>query len=147
MDHPIVIRQAENQDAEKIFEFLCQLEDGEFEYREFFLNYRNNIFNSHNIYLVAADAQNHPVGFISCHGQVLLHHGGMVYEIQEIFVDEVFRGQGVGRALLNALDEKLNIRDYKSLEVTANMKRSETHGFYAKNGFEQTHLKFTREKK
>jgi PhnO protein len=147
MDISITVRKAENQDAEKIFEFLRQLEDEALEYQEFFLNYRNNIFNSHNIYLVAADTQNIPIGFISCHGQVLLHHGGMVYEIQEMFVDERFRGQGIGGALLKALDEKLKIRDFRSLEVTANNKRAETHEFYTRNGFEQTHLKFTRNKK
>jgi PhnO protein len=144
MNPGITIRQAENQDAQKIFEFLCELEEGQFEYREFFLNYRNNIFASHNIYLVAANEQKQAIGFISCHGQVLLHHGGMVYEIQELFVDQAYRGQGIGRALLKALDEKLSKREYKSLEVTANSKRKETHQFYKKNGFEKTHVKFVR---
>ncbi len=142
-----LIRAAETSDSNKIFEFLCELEDKVFDYQEFYLNYRNNIFFNNNVYLVATDKKDEVVGYISCHGQTLLHHGGMVYEIQEMFVIKKYRRQGIGKLLMAALEERLAKRDYQSLEVTTNAARVESPEFYRKYGFEQTHIKFTRSKK
>ena len=142
-----IIRPAEIADSNRIFEFLCELEDCVFDYQEFYLNYRNNIFGNNNVYLVAADKNGLVVGYVSCHGQTLLHHGGMVYEIQEMFVNKRFRKKGIGHLLLRSLEERLSKRDYQSLEVTANIARGETLEFYTKFGFTQTHVKFTRQKK
>jgi PhnO protein len=138
------VRRAEIQDAKRIFEFLCELEKKTFNYQEFYLNYRNTIFDNNNIYLAAADQNNYVVGYISCHGQILLHHNGMVFEVQELFVEPVYRKQGVGTMLINALETQLAKREFQCLEVTANVERKDTHDFYLKNGFEQTHFKFTR---
>jgi PhnO protein len=140
-------RQAENDDANKIFEFLCELENKVFDYQEFYLNWRNNIFGNNNVYLVACDPDKRVVGYISCHGQTLLHHGGMVYEIQEMFVEKKSRRKGVGKILITALEERLAKRDYQSLEVSVNVNRVEPPEFYSKYGFRQTHVKFTKSKK
>jgi PhnO protein len=142
----ITIRPAEIADANKIFEFLCELENKVFDYQEFYLNYRNNVFGNNNVYLVASDKADVVVGYISCHGQTLLHHGGMVYEIQEMFVDKRWRSQGIGKLLITALEERLAKRDYQSLEVTTNIARQETLDFYLRYGFLQTHVKFTKPK-
>ncbi|HLX91377.1 MAG TPA: GNAT family N-acetyltransferase [Puia sp.] len=142
-----LIRQAENADANKIFEFLCELENRVFDYQEFYLNYRNNIFGNNNVYLVASDKGGLVVGYISCHGQTLLHHGGMVYEIQELFVEKKWRRKGIARLLISTLEERLAKRDYQGLEVSTNAGRLESPEFYRKYGFEQTHVKFTKSRK
>jgi PhnO protein len=138
------VRQAENADANQVFEFLCELENKVFDYQEFYLNYRNNIFGNNNVYLVACEKANVALGYISCHGQTLLHHGGMVYEIQEMFVAKKYRGRGIGKLLLKALEDRLAKREYQSLEVTAQNIRAGALEFYKKYGFEQTHVKFTK---
>jgi PhnO protein len=46
-------------------------------------------------------------GFISCHTQYLLHHCGIVAEIQELFVGKPSRKMVIGKALVNSLLEKL----------------------------------------
>jgi PhnO protein len=138
------VRQAEIQDAKRIFEFLCELEKKTFNYQEFYLNYRNTIFDNNNIYLVAADQNNYVIGYISCHGQILLHHNGMVFEVQELFVLPVYRKHGIGTMLIKALETQLAKREFQCLEVTANVERKDSHDFYLKKGFEQTHYKFTR---
>ena len=83
-----------------------------------------------------------PVGYISCHGQILLHHCGLVYEIQEMYVLPEYRSKGVGKILLNALLERLSNENYVLLEVASNMKRVDAHRFYEANGFLKTTYKF-----
>jgi len=141
------IRPAEIADAKNIFSFVCAMEQTKFDYEKFYLDYRSNILGNSNVYLVAADVTDNAIGYLSCHGQSLLHHGGMVYEIQELYVDEPWRKQGVGSTLLKALELRLAKRDYKSLEVTAKNKRKEAIELYKKYGFEKTHVKLTRGKK
>jgi len=147
MNSEFNIRPAEINDAKKIYDFVCALEEKVFDYDRFYLDYRNNILGNNNVYLVAADKENNAVGYISCHGQSLLHHGGMVYEIQELYVDEAWRKLGVGSTMLKALEMRLAKKDYRSLEVTSKSNRKKAIELYKKFGFEQTHVKLVRGKK
>lgn len=85
------------------------------------------------------------IGYIAAQGQLLLHHLGMVYEIQEMFVHPEFRGKGIGHQLMAALETHLRNRECRSFEVTTNEKRAATQHFYAACGFNKTHVKFTKE--
>jgi PhnO protein len=123
----ITIRPARNHDAKKIFHFLCGLEKRLLDQQEFEINYRACLADTNNIYLVAADGNNDALGFVSCHGQILLHHGGMVFEIQELFVMNAYRNKGVGKLLLKALDEWLVKRNHVLLKAAANKKRTVTY--------------------
>src|SRR5579862_9422879 len=91
------IRPAKNHDARKIYEFLCEKEEFLLDFRVFEIHYRDCIGNNDNIYLVAVDERNEAIGFISCHGALVLHQGGMVYTIQELFILGRFRKAGIGR--------------------------------------------------
>ncbi len=136
-------RKACSEDCKQIYNFVCDLEEHEFEYSIFENLYLRNITNPENIYLVAEEA-GILSGYISCHAQFLLHHGGRVFEIQELYVVPEFRKMGVGKLLVETLESTLHQLDYQSLEVTANKKREKTHDFYAKMGFQFSHLKFTK---
>ena len=83
------------------------------------------------------------VGFISCKGQSLLHHEGLVFEIQELIVTAAHQGRGVGRKLIDVLKSELTRLEAKSLEVTSNKRRKEAHAFYQSVGFLNSHEKFT----
>lgn len=139
------IRLANSEDLPSIFAFICDLEEQTFDFELFQQYYRQNISEKNNIYLVAVDSNQIPIGYISCHGQLLLHHLGMVYEIQEMFVDPLHRGQGIGHQLIGALETRLRDRECRSLEVTTNAKRAATQEFYAACGFTKSHVKFTKE--
>jgi len=138
------IRNAGPEDMEAIFAFICELEEISYDFNLFKRFYLCNISNKENIYLVAVDELGKPIGFISCHGQVLLHHMGKVYEIQEMFVDRDNRNKGMGKLMLRGLEKCLQNEDYVLLEVAVNSKRQDSREFYRKCGFEQTHLKFTK---
>jgi (aminoalkyl)phosphonate N-acetyltransferase len=144
MENFIRIRNAGPEDMEGIFAFICELEEVSYDFDLFKRFYLCNISNKDNIYLVAADGLDKPVGFISCHGQVLLHHMGKAYEIQEMFVDRNHRNKGIGKLMVRELEKFLQKEDYVLLEVSTNAKRQDSQEFYRKCGFEQTHLKFSK---
>lgn len=144
MNDQIQIRKVTLEDNDVIYEFICLLENTVFDPTLFITFFQENISNKNNLYFVAEDIRNSKIiGYISCHGQTLLHHLGLVFEIQEMFVEEFYRNQGIGKALLRRLEKSLPI-NCKSLEVTAQNKRLSTHKFYQSNGFKSTHLKFTK---
>jgi (aminoalkyl)phosphonate N-acetyltransferase len=139
-----LIRPATKADAKIIFDFICELEEADFLFADFEPLYTSNITHPDFIYLVATDVHGLVTGYISCHGQILLHHCAKVFEIQELFVKDTYRGNGVGRQLIKSLEEILKHKNCGSFEVTANIKRVETHEFYKRAGFNHTHFKFTK---
>ena len=70
-----IVRPAKISDSKWIYSFVCDLEETLFEFSNFKDIYARNIANPENIYLVA-QGDGLISGYISCHGQSLLHHGG-----------------------------------------------------------------------
>jgi PhnO protein len=145
MEQIFKIRAASFVDVDIIFSFIGHLEERSFDFDRFKEKYSDNLGRKEVIYLVAVNETDEIIGFISCHGQELLHHEGQVFEIQEMYVARNYRDKGIGKALFTALVEKLGKTDCESLEVTTNVKRTDAKRFYMKLGFVQTHLKFVKE--
>ncbi len=145
MIEDIKIRPAQMEDSEAIFHFIEELEEVRFDDLLFKKYYAESLQNKSNIYLVAETEEGEIAGYISCHGQVLLHHLAKVFEIQELFVKKEFRSQKTGSLLLRTVEKIVQEKGYHLLEVTANIKRANTHLFYKSNGFVHTHQKFTKE--
>jgi PhnO protein len=137
-----MVRQAAFEDLNFIDEFICQLEDFQLDFESFRAIFDNNIINPNLIYLVAFQ-NDRIVRFISCHTQKLLHHCSIVGEIQELYVDNEFRNMGFGRLLILEIIKIAKTNDFKSLEVTSNIMRTENVGIYKQYGFQLTHNKFT----
>lgn len=141
----IKIRKASKNDNLAVYDLICQLENTIFEYSIFEKFYLTNLQNPTIIYLVA-EQKGKVIGLLSCHGQPLLHHLSIVYEIQELVITSENRGNNIGIKLIEFLEQLLLKDNQKSilLEVTANKKRTQSHDFYKKNGFAETHFKFTK---
>ncbi len=140
----ITIRLAAITDFDAIYEFVCGLENEVFDKTAMHQCYAQNLNAQHSHYLVAM-AKDEAVGYISCHGQLLMHHCGLVYEIQEMYVVPEYRSRGVGKRLLESLLKRLAKEDYVLLEVASGFKRVDAHRFYEANGFVKTTYKFKRE--
>jgi len=136
------VRPAALTDFEAIYGFVNILEDTVFEKDVLYSIFKGNIVMDLNVYLVACGANHEVVGYVSCHGQYLLHHAGLVGEIQELFVSADKRGEGIGRLLVDSVKDRARHMGMVQLEVTANVKRLATHSFYEQQGFAQTHKKF-----
>lgn len=146
MNH-INVRAAEPADAECIYGFICALENFEADKFNLFRHYyEGNLRDENKIHLIAVARNGDTVGYLSCYGHLLLHHLGMVYEIQEMFVTSEYRSHGIGKLLLAELQTILEARPHASFEVTTNKLRTDALRFYEKNGFVQTHFKLVRKK-
>lgn len=141
--HQIKIRRTEIQDLESVYGFLCELENERFNFNAFSQIFHKNIHNSEYAYFTASDG-NKAIGYISFHIQALLHHCGMVGEIQELFIDKNYRNRGIGKLLISEIEKISEINDLKSIEVTSNISRIENVEIYKKLGFRLTHNKFTK---
>ena len=136
------IRKVEKQDLDFVYKAICELENEILDFEVFEMIFNENISNPRNLYLIAEN-ETKGLGFISFHTQNLLHHCGLVGEIQEFFIHQKYRGQGVGRVLINEILNFADQYNLKSIEVTTNKNRIENVAIYENLGFALSHNKFT----
>lgn len=142
MESKIEIRKVENRDLDFVYKVICELENEELDFEVFAAIFHENISNKNNLYLLAEN-ENEGLGFISFHTQNLLHHCGLVGEIQEFFIHQNHRGKGIGRQLINEIMQYADQNNLKSIEVTTNRRRVENVLIYENLGFKLSHNKFT----
>ena len=138
----INIRKVEKQDLDFVYKAICELENEILDFEVFEAIFNENISNPKNLYLIAEN-ESEGLGFISFHTQNLLHHCGLVGEIQEFFIHQKQRGKGVGRLLINEIKSFAEQHNLKSIEVTTNKRRVENVAIYENLGFNLSHNKFT----
>ncbi|OHT46778.1 GNAT family N-acetyltransferase [Flavobacterium tructae] len=136
------IRKVEKQDLDFVYQAINELENEVLDFEIFKEIFNENISNPRNVYLIAEN-ENEGLGFISFHTQNLLHHCGLVGEIQEFFIHQNYRGKGIGRQLINEILQYADRNNLKSIEVTTNKRRVENVLIYENLGFGLTHNKFT----
>ncbi|CAC9973472.1 GNAT family N-acetyltransferase [Flavobacterium panici] len=142
MKPKIKIRKIKKQDLDFVYKAICELENEILDFEVFKTIFNENISNPRNLYLIAEN-ETEGLGFISFHTQNLLHHCGLVGEIQEFFIHQNYRGQGVGRLLINEILNFADQNNLRSIEVTTNKKRVENVAIYENLGFTLSHNKFT----
>jgi PhnO protein len=82
------------------------------------------------------------IGCVTWHVTPVLHRPGPVGRITLLVVAAPFRGKGIGRELVEAVEARLKERGCVLAEVTSNVKRLEAHRFYEGLGFERTSYRF-----
>ncbi|WP_125717961.1 GNAT family N-acetyltransferase [Flavobacterium ustbae] len=142
MNSKINIRKIQTIDLNFVYKSICELENEVFDFEIFKGIFVENISNPNHLYLIA-ESENESLGFITFHIQNLLHHCGLVGEIQEFFIDKNHRGKGVGRKLVDEILKRSEQNNLKSIEVTTNKKRVENVLIYENLGFTLSHNKFT----
>jgi GNAT superfamily N-acetyltransferase len=75
------------------------------------------------------------VGSISLHALPLFHAAGYLGRITSMVVDEHYRRDGIGTALITAAENWFQTVGCVKLEVTSGDHRPDAHRFYAKHGF------------
>ena len=143
MEENYTIRQAVESDAAAVKGLLEELENRAFDQAVFDQIFMEYLTSSRTLVQVALLQETEIVGFISCKGQSLLHHEGLVFEIQEMIVTAAHQGKGLGRKMVDEICEEVKSLGAKSLEVTSNKRRKEAHIFYQSVGFKNSHEKFT----
>ncbi len=136
------IRVARSADLAEVYRLLCLLEAKELPEQAFAQVYAHNQAEPLIRYLVA-EVEGAVHGFVSLHMDWHLHHGTLVGEVQELIVDEAYRGQGIGKALLQAALCEAKQAGCSHLELNSNFRRTDAHAFYEHNGWTKAHYNFT----
>ncbi len=142
LDDSLTIRRADVSDIKPIFSFLCDLVGEDFDKETFNKAFILNVMNPNNIYLVA-EYQSEVVGYLSFNSRLLLHHGGKkIGEILEMYVRPEMRNHGIGKLLLDKIKLLSKTLKVHQLELTSNLARVESHKFYIRENFVESHKKF-----
>lgn len=92
---------------------------------------------SHSVY-VAAGEDEQTVGYVAAHWLPYLMLAGPEGYVSELFVAQGARGQGVGRALLAAVEAEARTRGCARLQlINFRQRESYQRRFYEKNGWQE----------
>lgn len=137
------LRRATPEDAQAVYGLICELKQAEFDQRAFNAGYQANL-QDRNMHYHLAELDGHVVGMIGLHLQFHLHHANWIGEIQELVVLPQARGLKVGSQLLAWAEEFARDAGAEMTELSTSVKRVDAHRFYLREGYAQSHYRFTK---
>ena len=141
----LVIRKAGARDFDQVFGLLKQLWSyKELDYDATKKMYDHNVQASNQFYIVAVYGPQ-ITGFCSLTVKHNLWTQALLGNVDELVVDENYRGQGIGRKLMESITEIAMARNCKRLELESSFHREEAHVFYEELGFEKRAYLFSKE--
>jgi len=94
--------------------------------------------------LVVAVLEDEVVGLAHLHASPTIEHERPAAKISALVVDESHRGEGIGRALVEAMEAEARARRCVLLFLTTAARREDAHAFYRRVGLEETGTRFTK---
>lgn len=90
--------------------------------------------------VLVAEAEGRVIGM--CSGQLLVStaEGGQSLLVEDVVVDEQWRGRGVGRLLLEAISDWARANQVSRLQLLADRNNTPALGFYGSLGWQTTEL-------
>ncbi|HVH57370.1 MAG TPA: GNAT family N-acetyltransferase [Vicinamibacterales bacterium] len=92
--------------------------------------------------VLVAEREGSVAGLATVHITPVLHRPTCVGRLTALVVSERLRGQGIGRALVEAAERVVADRGCALIEVTSNRRLADAHAFYERLGYEVTSLRF-----
>jgi len=134
-----MIRSATVTDAPAVYNLMRQLSSHDFSWTQFEACYLHNLQTSY-ILVNEENRQINGCGILCI--QYLLHFSIKTAEIINLIVDENARSQGIGRALIETMEQIAHENGCEFIEVASGKHRQDAHRFYAREGFTSNHIKF-----
>jgi GNAT superfamily N-acetyltransferase len=94
--------------------------------------------------VVVADLDGRAVGLAHLQVAPAIELDQPAAKIGALVVDEAHRGRGIGRALVEAVEEEARARGCEVLFLTTSNRRDDAHAFYERLGLEQTGRRYGR---
>lgn len=139
----VTLRRATSGDVDSVFQLICELAQTRFDEEAFRAGYLDNL-NTPHLYYALACADEQVLGFVSVHLQYHLHHVGWIAEIQELVISPRARGRGIGKRLLAWAEETAKYAGAQQTELSTSTRRHDAHRFYQREGYLNSHLRFTK---
>ncbi|RFS82032.1 GNAT family N-acetyltransferase [Actinomadura spongiicola] len=86
--------------------------------------------------LLVAETEGVVAGVAAMHAFPLLEHTARRGRLVALVVDDRVRGQGIGRALVDAAEDRARRLGCRDMEITSSRNRSLAHQFYAGIGYD-----------
>ena len=137
------LRPATAEDVDAVYGLICELKQAELDRSAFHAGFAANLLD-HNMRYQLAEQDGHIVGMIGLHMQFHLHHANWIGEIQELVVMPQARGLKVGSQLLAWAEEFARQAGAEMTELSTSVKRLDAHRFYLREGYTQSHFRFTK---
>lgn len=137
-----MFRLATAEDSREVYRLICALEETEFprdRFRKIFLEQLES-----PRYACCLWDENGVAAVLTLRFEEQLHHCDRVAEIIEFAVDPGRRGGGIGRKLLAEALALCRERGCCLAELSCGMRRQDAHRFYEREGFTNTHCRFTK---
>jgi GNAT superfamily N-acetyltransferase len=94
--------------------------------------------------LFVADLDGRVVALSRLQVSPALEYDGLVGKLGALVVDERHRRRGIGRALVQAVEEEARHRGCVLLFLTTADRRKDAHAFYARIGYQETGRRFAK---
>lgn len=135
------IRKATVEDQKEICALIRQLEDyvklerkpTEQDIRETLVK----LINLPSCVMLVAEEHDKIIGLLTMWVRLTLFHGAGSALIDELIIDELYRGRGVGKNLVKKAFDEAKLRGCIEIEVSANQEAIE---FYKRCGFTEEHI-------
>ena len=138
------IRACKLEDFSGIFTLLNQLwPDSELDANELHAVY-SRALSSGIQHLIVGVLGNRIVGFCSLSVKNNFRKAGSIGNVDELVVDEHYRGQGIGKKLMDRIEEIAVSNHCKQIELESSFHRKEAHRFYENIGFKSRAYLFTK---
>lgn len=144
MKSRLKIQPCRRKDFKAVFQLLRQLwPDKELKMIALQKVFERALDADTQIYLCATDGDN-VVGFASLTIKNNLWQGANLGHIDELIVEEKYRGCGLGRQLLNEIIAHAKQRGCARVELDSAFHRKKAHHFYERHGFENRAYLFSK---
>lgn len=139
----VLIRSCQLNDVQFVQQAMEELAMHPFQSDLFTKTFTQNLTNK-NLHYFIAEYNGVKAGFASLGIQAHLHHEGPVAEVQELLVMPDYRSTGIGKQLLDHLVTLAQQQGCCLIELASSTARIDAHRFYVREGFTDSHHKFTR---
>lgn len=140
----ILIRDVVPHDFDQVFGLLKQLwADKELDYEGMKKMFDHNLQAPDHFYIVALYGPQ-VVGFCSLTVKHNLWQQAFLGNVDEMVVEESYRGQGIGKKLMQRITGIAKEKNCKRLELESSFHREEAHAFYNELGFEKRAFQFSK---
>jgi len=95
--------------------------------------------------IVVADLDGHAVGLAHLQVAPALERDRPAAKVGALVVDDSYQGRGIGRALVQTMEDEARLRGCELLFLTTAARRKDAHHFYVSVGLEETGKRFAKE--